>query len=108
MCISFFDVVSIKIEPKQVSDSVYGTEVRGVLVFDDIRGRKSISFKLEFTFGYLEFRNRQILQAVWLLGCYFNTVEIRWNDYEFGVKYIMIYFILVGKDEIRYSRDRLN
>lgn len=40
MCISFFDVVSIKIEPKQVSESVYGTEVRGVLVFDDIRGRK--------------------------------------------------------------------
>ena len=56
-----FNVVSIN-EQKQVSDSVYGTEVRGVLVFDDIGGsstrnntlqEKSISFKLEFTFGYI-------------------------------------------------------
>ena len=41
MCISFFDVVSIH-EQKQVSESVYGIEVIGVLVFGDIRGNTRI------------------------------------------------------------------
>jgi len=36
MCISFFDVVSIN-EQKQVSESVYGNEVGGVLLFGATR-----------------------------------------------------------------------
>ena len=43
-----FDVVSIN-EQKQVSESVYGNEVRDVLVFGDNAPEKSISLKLEFT-----------------------------------------------------------
>ena len=54
--------------------------------------KKSISTKLEFPFCHLKFWNLRILQAVWLLGCYFNTIEIRWNDYEIGVKYNIIFY----------------
>ena len=102
MCISFFDVVSIN-EQKQVSESVYGNEVEGVLVFGatrEIGSRKKVfrpnssSHFIIWNFEILEScKQFDCLVAILILLKFVEMItKLVWNTTS--------YFIMVGKDEI--------